>query len=365
MSFRGSILFSVGVLTSAFSPSVVRDVHLRSAITLKANIVETAVSAGSFKTLVAAVTAAGLAPTLSGPGPFTVFAPSDEAFAKLPAGTVESLLQDLPKLASILTYHVVPGKVLASAAVTLDGKKVKTVNGAEFGVSVKAGSVFVDAAKVVTTDIICDNGVIHVIDSVILPTPAKPVAPVVKINGWAADSSKPCFGLPGAISPLGYFDPAGFCGGDASLDTVKRIREAEVMHGRVAMMATVGYFIGENTPTPWGVTGIANNQLAQVPGTVLFPFFLAINLCEAFRANKGWVEPGLGPLFTLRENYYPGDLGFDPLGLKPTNAADFADRQARELSNGRLAMLAAAGMCVQELVNGQGITENLHSMGLI
>jgi len=363
MSNRISVALSLFAVASAFSPSV-RDVARVRSIS-KANIVETAVSAGSFKTLVAAVTAAGLAPTLSGPGPFTVFAPSDEAFAKLPAGTVDALLKDLPKLAGILTYHVVSGKVLASTAVTLDGKKVKTVNGAEFGVSVKGGSVFVDGAKVVKTDILCDNGVIHVIDSVILPTAVVKTPAVVRINGWAADKKKPCFGLPGAISPLGYFDPAGFCGGDATLNDVKRIREAEVMHGRVAMMAVVGYFIGENTPTPFGVTGIANNQLAQVPLAVLFPFFLAINLAEAFRATKGWVEPGPNSLFTLRENYYPGDLGFDPLGLKPTNAVDFEDRQARELSNGRLAMLAAAGFIAQELVNGQGIVENLQSQGVL
>jgi uncharacterized surface protein with fasciclin (FAS1) repeats len=127
------------------------------------------VSAGSFKTLVAAVTAAGLAPVLSGPGPFTVFAPSDEAFAKLPAGTVEGLLKDIPKLKSILTYHVVAGKVPASTVVTLNGKKAATVNGAEVSIKVDKSGVMVDGAKVVTTDIMCDNGIIHVIDSVILP----------------------------------------------------------------------------------------------------------------------------------------------------------------------------------------------------
>jgi hypothetical protein len=131
----------------------------------------------------------------------------------------------------------------------------------------------------------------------------------------------------------------------------------------VSMMAVVGYLIGESTPTmTYGMDihhTIANNQLPEVPGTILFPFFLAINVCEAFRASKGWVEPGLGSLFTLRESYYPGDLGFDPAGLKPDTAKDFANMQAKELSNGRLAMLAAAGFCVQEQINGQGILENL------
>ena len=194
-------------------------------------------------------------------------------------------------------------------------------------------------------------------------TEAEAVAPpaVAPINGWVPDATKPCYGLPGAVAPLGFFDPLGFTK-DADLGTVKRYREAEVMHGRVAMMATVGYLIGENTPTiAFGFEHpvIANNQLAEIPGTVLFPFFLFINISEAFRASKGWVEPGLGPLFSLRENYYPGDLGFDPLGLKPTDPSEFASMQAKELSNGRLAMLAVAGMCVQELVNGKAILENL------
>jgi hypothetical protein len=191
-------------------------------------------------------------------------------------------------------------------------------------------------------------------------TPLIPAA--VAINGWTADASLPCYGLPGAVSPLGFFDPLGFSK-NTDLNSVKRLREAEIMHGRVAMMAAVGYLIGESTPTiTYGMDvhhTIANNQIPEVPGTVLFPFFLAINIAEALRASTGWVEPGLGPLFTLRENYYPGDIGFDPIGLKPKDAKDFANMQTKELSNGRLAMLAAAGMCAQEQVNGQGILENL------
>lgn len=187
-------------------------------------------------------------------------------------------------------------------------------------------------------------------------------APGPTLLGWQPDASLPCYGLPGAVAPLGFFDPLGFSK-DKELVGVKRLREAEVMHGRVAMMATIGYIIGESTPTiTYGMNThhtIANNQIPEVPGTVMFPFFLAINIAEAYRANKGWVEPGLGPLFTLRENYYPGDLGFDPLGLKPEDPKAFANMQAKELSNGRLAMIAVAGFCVQELVNGKGILENL------
>ena len=133
------------------------------------DIVDTAIGAGSFKTLVAAVTAAGLVETLRGEGPFTVFEPTDEAFAKLPAGTVESLLlpESKEKLIAVLTYHVVAGKVLASDVVKLNS--AKTVNGKEVSIKVSDKGVMVDAAKVVTTDIEASNGVIHVIDSVILP----------------------------------------------------------------------------------------------------------------------------------------------------------------------------------------------------
>jgi transforming growth factor-beta-induced protein len=133
------------------------------------DIVDTAVSAGSFNTLVAAVKAAGLVDTLKGAGPFTVFAPTDEAFAKLPAGTVEDLLkpENKAKLAAILTYHVVPGKVMAKDVVKLHS--AKTVNGQALTVKTAMGSVMVDNAKVVKTDILCTNGVIHVIDTVVLP----------------------------------------------------------------------------------------------------------------------------------------------------------------------------------------------------
>jgi uncharacterized surface protein with fasciclin (FAS1) repeats len=133
------------------------------------DIVDTAVGAGSFNTLVAAVKAAGLVETLKGEGPFTVFAPTDEAFAKLPAGTVETLLksENKAKLVAILTYHVVPGKVMAADVVKVT--TAKTVNGQSVSVQASAAGVKIDAANVVKTDIGCSNGVIHVIDAVILP----------------------------------------------------------------------------------------------------------------------------------------------------------------------------------------------------
>jgi uncharacterized surface protein with fasciclin (FAS1) repeats len=133
------------------------------------DIVDTAVAAGSFKTLAAALQAAGLIETLKGKGPFTVFAPTDEAFAKLPAGTVESLLlpENREKLRRILTYHVVSGAVKADSVVTMTS--AKAVSGDTITIKTMAGKVMVDNAHVTTTDIITSNGVIHVIDSVIIP----------------------------------------------------------------------------------------------------------------------------------------------------------------------------------------------------
>jgi uncharacterized surface protein with fasciclin (FAS1) repeats len=133
----------------------------------KQDIVDTAVAAGSFKTLAAALEAAGLVETLKGEGPFTVFAPTDEAFAKLPEGTVESLLKDKEKLTRILLYHVVSGNVMAKDVIKL--KSAKTVEGSSVKIRAGDGKVMVDNANVVKTDIAASNGVIHVIDTVIIP----------------------------------------------------------------------------------------------------------------------------------------------------------------------------------------------------
>ena len=129
------------------------------------DVVDTAVGAGSFKTLAAALTAAGLIDTLKGPGPFTVFAPTDAAFAKIPKAQLDALLADKAKLSAVLAYHVVPGKVMAK---DVKAGMVKTVQGSSLSITT-AGGVMVDGAKVSATDIVADNGVIHVIDSVVLP----------------------------------------------------------------------------------------------------------------------------------------------------------------------------------------------------
>ena len=136
------------------------------------NIVQVAIEAGSFTTLVAAVKAAGLVETLSGPGPFTVFAPTDAAFAKLPAGTIEGLLADKEKLTSILTYHVVSGKVMAADLVKSNGATPTTVNGLPLDIVVRGGQVYVDGVQVVTADVQASNGVIHIVDAVLIPQAA-------------------------------------------------------------------------------------------------------------------------------------------------------------------------------------------------
>jgi uncharacterized surface protein with fasciclin (FAS1) repeats len=153
-----ALVFSIGVKTS-----------LAGCGTCDKTVVEVAVHTKGFDTLVAAVKAAGLVETLSGKGPFTVFAPTDEAFAKLPKGTLEELLkpENKKKLAAILTYHVVSGKVMAKDVVKL--KDAKTVQGSKVKITVKEANVMIDKAKVVKADIPCKNGVIHVIDAVILP----------------------------------------------------------------------------------------------------------------------------------------------------------------------------------------------------
>ena len=129
------------------------------------DIVDTAVAAGNFKTLVTALQAAGLVDTLKGKGPFTVFAPTDEAFAKVPQADLDALLKDKAKLTAVLTYHVVSGKVMSK---DIKPGKVKTVQGSDLTIAT-AGGVTVDAAKVTTADIAADNGVIHVVDTVLMP----------------------------------------------------------------------------------------------------------------------------------------------------------------------------------------------------
>lgn len=139
----------------------------------KQDIVDTAVASGKFPTLVKLVQTAGLVETLKSKGPFTVFAPTEEAFAKLPKATVDALLKDKKALAEVLTYHVVPGKVLAADVVKMNGKSAKTAQGQKVKIHVSNGTVTINKSKVVQTDILTSNGVIHVIDTVLIPKAKK------------------------------------------------------------------------------------------------------------------------------------------------------------------------------------------------
>ena len=174
--------------------------------------------------------------------------------------------------------------------------------------------------------------------------------------------------LAGIVAPLGFFDPLGFAE-KADESTMKRYREAELTHGRVAMLATVGFLVGEAVESKTfifngEVTGPAITHLAQVNPIFWLLLGAGIATSETQRAEIGWVEPKDVPFDKpglLRDAYIPGNLGFDPLGLKPEDPEEFFAMQTKELQNGRLAMLAAAGFLAQELTDGKGIVE--HFMG--
>lgn len=172
--------------------------------------------------------------------------------------------------------------------------------------------------------------------------------------------------IPGAVAPLGVFDPANL-GGKADKNTLIRYREAELVHGRVAMLAAVGFLVGEAVEGSSflfdaSVSGPAITHLTQVPA----PFWTALGMLifyfEIDRAKYAFVEPEdvpLGQAGLMRAEHIPGDVGFDPLKLKPTNPLEYEVMQTKELQNGRLAMIAAAGFMAQELVDGKGIVEHL------
>lgn len=172
--------------------------------------------------------------------------------------------------------------------------------------------------------------------------------------------------IPGALAPMGLFDPLGFAE-KADEPTLKRYREAELAHGRVGMLAVVGFLVGEQVEGSSflfdaQITGPAITHLSQVPVGFWVALTVAIGAAEQKRATIGWVEPENVPVAKaglLRDDYMPGDIGFDPLGLKPSDPDAFFEMQTKELQNGRLAMLAFAGEVAQELVNSTPLLENL------
>eukprot|EP00546_Thalassionema_frauenfeldii_P012892 CAMPEP_0178918506 /NCGR_PEP_ID=MMETSP0786-20121207/13866_1 /TAXON_ID=186022 /ORGANISM="Thalassionema frauenfeldii, Strain CCMP 1798" /LENGTH=213 /DNA_ID=CAMNT_0020592227 /DNA_START=325 /DNA_END=966 /DNA_ORIENTATION=- len=187
-------------------------------------------------------------------------------------------------------------------------------------------------------------------------------APAVPVNTFTIDT------LPGALAPVGLFDPLGFAE-KADANTLKRYREAEITHGRVAMLAALGFLVGEKVEGSSflfdaSIKGPAISHLAQVPA----PFWIVLGSTilgfEQYRAKVAFVDPKDVPVAQpglLRDEYYPGDLKFDPLGLKPEDDEEFEIMATKELQHGRLAMLATAGFMAQELTDGKGIVEHFTS----
>lgn len=172
--------------------------------------------------------------------------------------------------------------------------------------------------------------------------------------------------MPGALAPMGFWDPLGFAE-KADEAALKKYREAEVTHGRVAMLAVIGFLVGEKVEGSTflfdsQITGSAIDQFPQVPVGWDLLIVAFIGTAELYRSKVGWVDPADAKYDQpglLRDDYYPGDIGFDPLGLKPTDPEEFNIMQTKELQNGRLAMLAAAGFLAQEAVDHQGIIQHL------
>ena len=192
--------------------------------------------------------------------------------------------------------------------------------------------------------------------------PVSKTSKTTALNGFTVDE------IPGALPPVGIFDPLGFAE-KADEVTLKRYREAELTHGRVAMLATVGFLVGEAVESKTvlfngEISGPAITHLAQVNPIFWVLLGAGIAKAETERAEIGWVEPKDVPFDKpglLRDAYIPGNLNFDPLGLKPEDPEEFAAMQTKELQNGRLAMIGAAGFLAQELADGKGIVEHFLS----
>ena len=183
----------------------------------------------------------------------------------------------------------------------------------------------------------------------------------------ATSDSDFCYGLPGNIAPAGNFDPANLLEGTSKAE-VMRWREAELAHGRVGMLASAGFLVQENFhPLFSGDGGPAIQQIPNLPPAIWFVMTLGVGIAEALRIQVGWANPyeSMDNVQSLKEGYNPGDLNFDPLGLKPDDAEELRIMQEKELSHGRLAMIAAAGFLAQEAVTGKtwgeqdSILENL------
>lgn len=289
------------------------------------SIAATAVGNGNFKTLVAALKKADLVSVLSGAEAFTVFAPTDDAFAALlkQLGVTAQELLDRPDLKSILLYHVVPGTAMSSSL--KNGQAVPTVHGGKVSVAIGANGVKISGATVTTADIVCNNGVIHVIDRVLLPK-FDPAAQV------------------GVTMPLGYFDPLGL-GAQVDEGGFKNYQASEIKHGRVAMMASVGlvfqHFVKfpgfDQVPDGW-------KALFYAPGIYGFG---ALTLLSGALELTAWSQ---------KANKEPGNFG-DPFGVNQYNK----EMREKEINNGRMAMLATVGLLVAEFNTGK---DSMQQLGL-
>ncbi|CAE8741388.1 unnamed protein product [Polarella glacialis] len=287
------------------------------------NIAATAIANGNFTILVKALQKAGLVETVSGTTPYTVFAPTDAAFADLLKElkcTPEQLLAN-PDLKSILLYHVAGGTTMSSSL--KDGMRVTSAQGAQLNVQIGGGTVKVGRATVTAADVACSNGVIHVIDKVLLP-PAKP-----------AEAFDPAQQV-GAGAPLGFFDPLGFSkkGDKAGFNN---LQASEIKHGRVAMMAALGAVVQhyvkfpgfESVPTGLGAVTTA-------PGTYGFAaLFLVSGVLEL-------------AIWTQDDKKEPGNFG-DPAGLNMYNP----EMRQKEINNGRMGMFSAIGIIGAEVLSGK------------
>ncbi|KAL7571266.1 hypothetical protein ACA910_008921 [Epithemia clementina (nom. ined.)] len=200
------------------------------------------------------------------------------------------------------------------------------------------------------------------------PSSPKTSLEAASLNGWVPDAKKFAYGLPGSLDPVPDFDPLGFAA-DADLDKMKQYREAELQHGRVAMLAVIGFLVTEE-PIEFHPLFEAGNKdigpairhLDEVRAVAPIFFELlavVIGALELNRALVGWIKPTEVKKQVLNDDYFPGDVGFDPLGLRPSDPTEFLELHTKELQNGRLAMLGAAGIVAQELVNGKEIFVNL------
>ncbi|CAE8611714.1 unnamed protein product [Polarella glacialis] len=284
------------------------------------SIAATAIANGNFTILVKALQKAGLVATVSGKSPYTVFAPTDAAFADLLKElgcSAEQLLAN-PDLKSILLYHVVGGSTMSSSL--KDGQKVTTAQGGQLAVQIAGGKVKVGRATVTAADVACSNGVIHIVDKVLLP-PAAPFDPAQQV---------------GAGAPLGYFDPLGFSkkGDKAGFNN---LQASEIKHGRVAMMAALGAVVQHYVKFP-GFEDVPSGlgAVTTAPGTYGFAaLFLVSGVLEL-------------AIWTQNEKKEPGNFG-DPAGLNMYNP----EMRQKEINNGRMGMFSVIGIIGAEVLTGK------------